>query len=91
MGVRKSQEPCDARLTRSMVRVASGIVAGGWDLDEQGGAAAGRAGDVPRAAERLDPVPEPDKPRSTTLPPELTRTANHYLPGQTSARACQAS
>jgi hypothetical protein len=32
------------------------------DLDEQRGAAAGRAGDFERAAERLDPVAEPDQP-----------------------------
>jgi AAA ATPase domain len=32
------------------------------DLDEQRGAAAGRAGDFERAAQRLDPVAEPDQP-----------------------------
>jgi hypothetical protein len=37
--------------TAVTVRVPRGALTFGWDLDEQHGAAAGRAGDVERAAE----------------------------------------
>src|ERR1022692_2103928 len=39
------------------------ILAFGWDLDEQRGAVADGAGDLERAADRLDAVAEPDQSR----------------------------
>jgi serine/threonine protein kinase len=65
-----SAQPDAPGLAHALLRLGSTRMEPGsfrfWlerDLDEQCGAVAGRAGDVERAAERLDAVPKPDQSR----------------------------
>jgi hypothetical protein len=64
---RRDDRPMRAYLTRcaqgaAVAAVAAGALSLDRDLDEQRGAATGRAGHVERAADRLDAVAKPGQP-----------------------------